>query len=175
MSLQLAAQRLAAQGRGGDTTLVHMNPKEVVGLQALALRGGTSLTINPQTGLPEALKLKDLLPAALGFALGPAGFGLMSSFGAAATVGGLTALTSGSLSKGLMAGMGAYGGAGLAEGLLGAGTGNLAAQELAKNAGYQALTGATEAAIPTLAADQTAAYAAQVQAAALKRCKLAIC
>ena len=129
MSLQLAAQRLAAQGRGGDTTLVHMNPREVAGLQALALRGGTSLTINPQTGLPEALSLKSLLPAALGFALGPAGFGLMSSFGAAATVGGLTALTSGSLSKGLMAGMGAYGGSSLGEGLYGVGAG--AAQEAA--------------------------------------------
>lgn len=129
MSLQLAAQRLAAQGRGGDTTLVHMNPREVAGLQALALRGGTSLTINPQTGLPEALSLKSLLPAALGFALGPAGFGLMSSLGAAATVGGLTALSSGSLSKGLMAGMGAYGGSSLGEGLYGVGAG--AAQDAA--------------------------------------------
>jgi hypothetical protein len=129
MSLQLAAQRLAAQGRGGDTTLVHMTPREVAGLQALALRGGTSLTINPQTGLPEAFKLKELLPAVAGFALGPAGFGLMSSLGAAATVGGLTALTSGSLSKGLMAGMGAYGGSSLGEGLLGAGIG--AAQDAA--------------------------------------------
>ena len=164
MSLQLAAQRLAAQGRGGDTTLVHMNPKEVAGLQALALRGGTSLTINPQTGLPEALKLKDLLPAALGFALGPAGFGLMSSFGAAATVGGLTALTSGSLSKGLMAGMGAYGGASLGEGLMGAGIG--AAQDTA-------MAGLGEGA--SQAARNEAAAAAATKAAALKRCKLAIC
>jgi hypothetical protein len=54
---------------------------------------------------------------ALGFALGPAGFGVMSSLGAAATVGGLTALTSGSLAKGLSAGFGAYGGAGLGESL----------------------------------------------------------
>ena len=156
MSLQLAAQRLAAQGRGGDTTLVHMNPKEVAGLQALALRGGTSLTINPQTGLPEALKLKDLLPAALGFALGPAGFGLMSSFGAAATVGGLTALTSGSLSKGLMAGMGAYGGASLGEGLMGAGIG--AAQDTAM-AGLG--EGASQAARNEAAAAATREFAAK--------------
>ncbi len=54
MSLQQAAKHLAAQGRGGDTTLVHMNPGEVKALQAVAMAHGGSLTINPQTGLPEA-------------------------------------------------------------------------------------------------------------------------
>jgi hypothetical protein len=34
--------------------LVHMTPDEVAGLQALAQQMGGSLTINPQTGLPEA-------------------------------------------------------------------------------------------------------------------------
>ena len=155
MSLQLAAQRLAAQGRGGDTTLVHMTPREVAGLQALAMRGGTSLTINPQTGLPEAFKLKDLLPAVAGFALGPAGFGLMSSIGAAATVGGLTALTSGSLSKGLMAGMGAYGGSSLAEGLMGAGA------DAAANSAYAAAAGTTEEAAQIAAANARNSFASQ--------------
>ena len=123
MSLRQAAQHLAAQGRGGDSVLVHMNPQELQSLRRLASANGTRLTVNPQTGLPEALKLKDLLPAAAGIALGPAGFGLMSSLGAAATVGGLTALTSGSLQKGIMAGLGAYGGSALGEGLMGLGTG----------------------------------------------------
>jgi hypothetical protein len=62
MSLQLAAQHLAARGRGPDTTLVHMTPKEVEGLQTLAMRHGGSLTINPQTGLPEAGFLSSILP-----------------------------------------------------------------------------------------------------------------
>jgi hypothetical protein len=116
------AQGLAALGRGPDTMLVHMAPSEVASLQALAEKHGTSLTINPETGLPEALSLKSLLPMVAGFALGPAGFGLMSSVGAGLTVGGISALTSGSLQKGLMAGLGAYGGSGLGESLMGAGT-----------------------------------------------------
>ena len=51
---------LARQGRGGDSTLVHMRPDEVAAMQRLARQYGTSMTINPQTGLPEAFKLKDL-------------------------------------------------------------------------------------------------------------------
>jgi hypothetical protein len=45
---------MAAQGRGPDSQLVHMSPREVAGLQALAKASGGSLTTNPQTGLPEA-------------------------------------------------------------------------------------------------------------------------
>ena len=116
------AQGLAALGRGPDTMLVHMAPEEVAGLQALALKHGGTLTINPETGLAEAGFLKSILPMIAGFALGPAGFGLSSAM-AGLTVGGISALTSGSLEKGLMAGLGAYGGAGLAEGFANAGTG----------------------------------------------------
>jgi hypothetical protein len=99
-----------------------MTPHEVQGLQALAMKHGGSLTINPDTGLPEANFLKSLLPMLAGFALGPAGFGLVSSaMGAGAIVGGITGIATGSLSKGLMAGLGAYGGFGIGEGLMGAG------------------------------------------------------
>ena len=125
MSLAVLAQHMASKGRGDDSVLIHMTPKEVAGLQSLAMAHGGSLTINPETGLPEAGFLSSILPMVAGFALGPAGFGLMSSLGAAATVGGITALTSGSLSRGLMAGLGAYGGAGLAEGMMRAGAGAL--------------------------------------------------
>jgi len=120
---QQTAQGLASLGRGPDTMLVHMAPEEVAGLQALALKHGGTLTINPETGLAEAGFLKNILPMVAGFALGPAGFGLMSSAMAGLTVGGISALTSGSLEKGLMAGLGAYGGSGLGESLMGAGTG----------------------------------------------------
>jgi hypothetical protein len=112
-----AAQNMAGKGREGDSMLVHMSPGEVKGLQALAMAHGGSLTINPETGLPEAFKLGKVLQAALpiaaGFALGPAGFGLMSAGAAGLTVGGLYALGTGSIEKGLMAGLGAWGGAGL--------------------------------------------------------------
>lgn len=118
-----AAQQAQSKGRGQDTMLVHMTPGEVKGLQALAMSQGGSLTINPQTGLPEAGFLSAILPMIAGFALGPAGFGLMSSaLGAGAVVGGLTGLATGSLKKGLMAGLGAYGGFGLGEGLTAAAT-----------------------------------------------------
>ena len=51
---------LAQQGRGGDSTLVHMRPDEVAAMQRMAKLHGTSMTINPRTGLPEAFKLKDV-------------------------------------------------------------------------------------------------------------------
>ena len=40
--------------------LVHMRPDEVAAMQGMAQRAGTSMTVNPMTGLPEAFKLKDL-------------------------------------------------------------------------------------------------------------------
>jgi hypothetical protein len=104
------AKALANQGRMSDSTLVHMNPQEVAGLQSLARQSGTSLTINPQTGLPEAFNLSSILPVIAGAALTP----VMGPMGAAMAVGGLGALMSGSVEQGLMMGLGAYGGAGLA-------------------------------------------------------------
>ena len=56
MSLHQLAQKLAAQGRGGDTMLAHINPQEAALLKA---HGGSG-TINPRTGLPEFLGLGDL-------------------------------------------------------------------------------------------------------------------
>jgi len=132
MSLHVLANHMATKGRGSDSMLVHMTPEEVASLQALAMKNGGSLTINPDTGLPEAGFLKKLLPALAGFALNAflpgvgtaigGALGLGGAAGSAIAVGGITSLATGSLSKGLMAGLGAYGGAGLAEGLVGAGT-----------------------------------------------------
>lgn len=151
MSLQLAAQHLSHQGRFGDSTLVHMSPVEVAALQKLAEKHGMSLTINPETGLPEAFSLKKLLPMIAGFALGPAGFGIFSSaMGAGLAVGGFEALRTGDLGRGLMAGLGAYGGASLGAGLAGAGAG--AAQQAAI-AGLG--EGASQAAINEAAAAAT--------------------
>jgi hypothetical protein len=144
---------MSAKGRGPDSMLVHMTPREVASLQALAVKNGTSLTVNPETGLPEAFKLKDLLPMIAGAALGPAGFGLMSAGMAGVAVGGITTLATGSLSRGLMAGLGAYGGAGLAEGLAGMGSTAVGSEALA------AANAATDP-IASLAAAKDAATAA---------------
>jgi hypothetical protein len=124
MSLHKFAEQVASQGRGDDSLLVHMTPDEVQRLQAFAEANGRSLTINPTTGLPEAGLLSDLFkavaPIALGAFLGPAGLG-MSSMMAGVATGGITTLATGSLSRGLMAGLGAYGGAGLGESFMTAG------------------------------------------------------
>lgn len=127
MSLYALADQMAAKGRNGDSVLVHMTPGEVQGLQALAMANGGSLTINPETGLPEANFLKKMLPAIAGAALNffapGVGTAIGSALGASAAVGtgvavgGLTALATGSLSRGLAAGLGAYGGAGLTSAL----------------------------------------------------------
>jgi hypothetical protein len=123
---------MASKGRGGDSMLIHMAPQEVAGLQALAMANGGSLTVNPDTGLPEALSLKKLLPALIGFGLNYFVPGLGSAVGSAlgtsaavgtgVAVGGFEALRTGDLGKGISAGIGAYGGAGLSEGLMAAGS-----------------------------------------------------
>lgn len=112
------ARQVQSQGRGDDRVLVHMTPKEVQGLQYLAMRHGGSLTINPNTGLVEAGFLSRILPMLAGAALTATGVGAPM---AALMVGGATGLATKSLSKGLMAGLGAFGGASLASGFSAAG------------------------------------------------------
>ena len=117
-----AAQQTQSKGRGDDSMLVHMTPKEVGGLQALAMAHGGSLTINPQTGLPEAGFLSSLLPTLIGAGLSIASGGALTPLMAAGITGLGYGAATGSLKKGLMAGLGAYGGAGLGQGLVSAAT-----------------------------------------------------
>lgn len=131
MSLQHLAQTLAAEGRHGDSVLVHMHPAEVKGLQALAKSHGTSLTINPKTGMPEAFAfLAPLLGAILpsltaNTFLAPL---FSSAMMTGLTLGGVEALRTGDIGKGFSAGLGAFGGANLASAFGAAGAaGNAAA------------------------------------------------
>jgi hypothetical protein len=126
-----------------------MAPQEVAGLQALAKAHGGSLTTNPDTGLPEAGFLSKILPMVAGLALAPMTAGTSLAFlgatplASAMTVGGVTGLATGSLKKGLMAGLGAYGGAGLGGALTGAGTaeiGKAAVANATEEAAKQGLT-----------------------------------
>ena len=169
MSLAVAAKHLAKKGRNGDSMLVHMTPREVAGLAALARANGQELTINPETGLPEAFNLKSLLPMIAGAALtatgigAPLGAALLGSGASAAAagalgssliVGGGTALATGSLEKGLTAGLGAYGGAGLASSVMSAGTGALqAGATSAANSGNLAGIAGTGADAATMTAN----------------------
>jgi hypothetical protein len=122
MSLHTAAQHLASKGRNGDSTLVHMTPGEVQSLQTIAKAHGGSLTINPATGLAEANFLKSLLPMIAGAALSP----FITPMGAAAVVGGFEGIRSKDVGKGLLAGLGAFGGANLAGSLSAAAVPNAA-------------------------------------------------
>jgi hypothetical protein len=118
MSLQLAAQHLASKGRNGDTELVHMTKGEIKGLQGLALAHGGSLSINPDTGLVEASFLKNLLPTIAGIGLNMMFPGSGALIGAG--IGAFETARTGDIGKGLMAGLGAYGGANLGSALSGA-------------------------------------------------------
>ena len=99
MSLQHIAKHLETQGRGNDTVLVHMTPKEVGGLQALAKAHGGSLTRNPSTGLYEAGFLEQILPIIA------AGAATYFTAGAAAPM--LMSAGMGATSAGILAGAGA--------------------------------------------------------------------
>ena len=144
MSLHNLANHVQSLGRGEDSQLVHMTPSEVSGLQSLAKAHGGSLSINPSTGLPEAGFLSDILPTIAGSVVG-AYAGPMAG---AAVGGGLGyALSGGNLQKGLMSGIGAYGGSQIGANFMGSGASSLAAQyspqaelagtEALKNAGFQ--------------------------------------
>jgi hypothetical protein len=156
MSLQLAAQHLSDQGRGPDTSLVHMSPRELKSLNDLAMANGQQLTINPETGLPEAGALDKLLPTLIGAGISYFSGGTINPAMIGLGIGGLQAARTGSLEKGLMAGLGAYGGAGLTAGFMDTGA-SLAAQTLgAENASTAANLGADSSARDILLARNSA-------------------
>jgi hypothetical protein len=117
-----------------------MAPSEVHTLQAIAKAHGGSLTVNPDTGLPEAGFLSSILPMIAGVGLTAISGGTLSPLMAGMLTGGGTALATGNLQKGLMAGLGAYGGAGLGSALATTG-GNALTQEalLKANPGLSAI------------------------------------
>ncbi len=152
MQMKGVADILANQGRYGDSMLVHMNPVEVQGLASLSPTG--SLTVNPQTGQPEAFLpfLAPLLGGVLGStALTGATIGglTLGSTAAGAIGSGLaTAIAEGDLKKGLISGITGFG--------IGSAMGNLLGSSTkALEAGADAATKATQSAkdiLPSLEA-----------------------
>jgi len=144
MALHSTAQGLATLGRHGDSVLVHMQPQEVAGLQALAKSQGTSLTVNPHTGMPEAFRLGDfftsLLPTLAGVALAPfsGGSSLIPILGGVAT-GAAVAGAKGEdvLGGALMGGLGGYGGGGLGKSFMGMGGAGAATPAISSGQGVQ--------------------------------------
>jgi len=159
MSLKELAQTVQAQGRGDDTVLVHMTKDEVAGLQALAQAHGGSLTINPETGLPEAGFLSSILPMVAGaaamFIPGLQGVGLYLM---AAGMGAATALATAedgesagsAILRGALGGVGGVGLGGLASSALGGAAAGASAG--AGAAGTAGAVGAAEAGLSGLGA-----------------------
>ena len=162
MSLEYIADHLAAKGRGPDDTLVHMSRDEVKSLSELAMANGGQLTINPQTGLPEAGFLSAILPMVAGAALGPAGLGLTAmQAGLAVGAGSYLMNPRGGIMGALSSGLGGYGGAGL-----GAGLESLGSSEAGATTANAATTAAEEGAKQEMARQQ-----AQLQAQKLAESK----
>jgi len=137
MSIRQLSSEVAKRGRNGDTMLIHVNPREVAGLQYLGERYGARMTVNPDTGLPEAFNFMRFMPIIAGAALSP----FITPMGAAAVVGAVEGVRTKSLMGGLKGALGAYGGAGLTSSLASFG---------AEGLGQQALPQLTELGTPTL-------------------------
>ena len=149
MNLEQQTQNVAARGRYGDSMLLHVNPAEVAGLSQVM-----PLTINPDTGQPEAFLpfLAPILGSIAGGSLfgGTLGAGLSSALGSGLA----TWAATGSGKKGLMAGLTGYGIGkmlGGASNLLGKGT---------EAAGTQTLTTAAPSAPRALHAPPSMSVAA---------------
>lgn len=170
------AKALAAQGRKGDTELLHVSKDELAALRKHGAALGINLTTNPATGLPEAFNWGGMagsvgLPL-LAVALGATNPWLLAAMGAAGGAGG-TMLGGGStdqaLVSGLMGGIGGYGMGGLGESLAAAGTAaaeQTAAQAVEQSAGQAATDAAGQSTIQALG-QQGAAQAAQTSSALL--------
>ena len=112
MNLQQQTQNVAAQGRYGDSMLMHVNPEEVRGLAQVM-----PITVNPETGQPEAFLpfLLPLLGSLGGTAL--AGSGMLAGTalaGKAALLGAIgsglgTYAATGDVKKGILGGLTGYG------------------------------------------------------------------
>ena len=125
------AQLLADKGRNGDSMLVHMNPDEVEKLQQIAAQRGTSLTVNPHTGLPEAFSIggwdpiQDITDSGFGAVVGGAALGFLGfdDVTAGVLVGASQLISQhGDVSNAIVQGMSGYGGAqleGMAENAIG--------------------------------------------------------
>ena len=106
MDARKQAAELAKMGRYGDTMLMHVNPQEVAGLASIM-----PVTINPQTGQPEAF-VGAILGSLLGGTIFPnlLGAGLVGAAGGAAFGSGLgTYLETGDLEKGIASAVLGYG------------------------------------------------------------------
>lgn len=100
------AAYLASKGRFGDTMLVHVHPAELAGIASLV--PGGQLTINPETGLPEAFFFLPFLASLFGAASPAAAAGTAAAAlpAAAGTAGTAAALAPAAAGTGLLGSIG---------------------------------------------------------------------
>ena len=149
------ASIMAMNGRYGDTELVHMSKPEIRGLASIG-----ELTINPETGLPEAFNLKSLLPTIGGIA---ASFLLPIAaptiFGAAGALGG--GIGSSMLSSGIGSLIGGlFGGKSFGEAALGGIMGGITGGAVKGLSGLMSGAGAAGADVAGAVADTAVSTAA---------------
>ncbi len=103
--LTVAARKLKNMGRGGDSELVHVNPRE----KEMLRRMGGSGDINPNTGLQEYKSLKKIIGTVAPIAIGIFAPALLGTVGSFVTGGSLAAGTAGASALGgaLIGGAGA--------------------------------------------------------------------
>ena len=115
MAYNQTAKGISALGRKGDDTLLHVSKDELAGLQSLL----GPISVNPDTGLPEAFAWKDVLKTALigiagaytgGLGAAALGGGALTGVGVGASTGALLGGAS-SAAEGKGFGSGAIGGA----------------------------------------------------------------
>ncbi len=99
--LKVAARQLASAGRGGDSVLAHINPREAEMLR----RMGGSGTVNPNTGLREYKSGKQILGAVLPIALNFIVPGIGGMIGSAVTGAAATSLTATMVGGALLGGV----------------------------------------------------------------------
>ena len=99
--LAVAARRVAAAGRGGDSQLAHVNPREAEMLK----RMGGSGTINPNTGLREYKDDGDIFATLLPIAISFIAPGLGTAIGSAILGTGASALATGMLGSAVIGGL----------------------------------------------------------------------
>ena len=99
--LAVAARRVAAAGRGGDSQLAHVNPREAEMLK----RMGGSGTINPNTGLREYKDDGDIFSTLLPIAISFIAPGLGTAIGSAILGTGASALATGMLGSAVIGGL----------------------------------------------------------------------
>lgn len=149
------AKALAAQGRNGDTELIHVSKDELAALRKHGAALGIELTTNPQTGLPEAFNWGGMagsigIPLLLTIATGGAAAPwMLAAAGAAGGFGGTLAgggSTDEALLSGVMGGIGGYGMGSLAGNVAQAGVEQASAEALANTATQAAVEqGGTQA------------------------------